>query len=577
MQFFSFLVTALASVFGSLHLFKSLKSKTVFLAILAGSTLSCASTVKWSGKLNDHAKDYMETFSKFRSEICVPKAESVFDTKLKSYRGAGYWIPELGDDVDTETIKSLLPEMEKKLEWIRSQKTLVQKSGMAKPGIVKHSKVLLKKLLALKKSELSVNEDEKKEARQKSLKLLDELKNEYASLVKELSYFTNYKFPVDHLRNRKAHEQVREKTDIESEKMANYAFLYRKILEDGTYLKDHSSSDVYFRTTLDTLHFELKEHDFYLTEDARYDLDFVLKKIEAELEKGQSVVIERLEEWEERTQKSYSFYQSLTLPENKLAGRQLIKEHNIAAEDLKAFVYKKQAEVYRFWLNQSELERAIFVLETILLNEVGGVDGDEALERMDVARVVMNRLDKPRYLAINKKEFIYSYLVDVTSENTIKNEKWLNALFKQGEFSFTYYYMAHVSKIFCPDMGPLAKKLRTKNVQIALQALKEENSNFKATRYFSRASMIGRIHMDSIWEDYVPYPERPGLLLDGQDRLLKKYNQGDYTYLYSFTDPENKIYQILEIDSVIYALNENNGLKLFYQYRNPHFFRYFSR
>jgi hypothetical protein len=341
------------------------------------------------------------------------------------------------------------------------------------------------------------------------------------------------------------------------------------------------------RTTIDTLHFELQQHGFYLSEDARYDMEFVLGKIESELSKGKARILERLAEWEDRTLRTRDFYKSLTLPENQvpaIAGdkrstpnRHLIREHNIATNRLKEFVYKKQAEVYKYWLNQPELTRAVFVIETILLNEVGSVDGEDALERMDVARVVMNRLDKPRYLAIGKKEFIYPYLQDVTSDFHINNEKWLNALFKQGEFSFTYYYMNGVAKIFCPDMAPSAKRLRKKNIEIALQVLKEPNTSFKTTRYFSRASMIGRIHMDSIWEDYIPYPERPGLLAPGQPKLLKAFKQGDYTYLYSFQDPAFELYQVVEIKGENYALGEKNGIQLFYHHRNPHYFRYFTK
>ena len=44
--------------------------------------------------------------------------------------------------------------------------------------------------------------------------------------------------------------------------------------------------------------------------------------------------------------------------------KELIKEHNRAAEELKKFVYTKQAEVYNYWLHQPELTRAVFVIET---------------------------------------------------------------------------------------------------------------------------------------------------------------------------------------------------------------------
>lgn len=537
--------------------------------------------------MDKHIKTYMKSFTDFRKSICVPKAEEMFDKYLLEYRGQGYWIPELNDDVDVESIKALLPQMEKKLAWIRSQKEQVIKKGIPKETVTNDMRKILKRLLELKKTELHPDDKKKLKARQESLRLLGELKKSYDALIKKVSFLTNFQYPVDHLKNRKVFDSFREKEDPESVKIANYTFLYRKLLEDGAYNKDRTGSDIYLRTTIDTLYFELAQHDFYLSEDARYDADFVLTRIESELSRGKNRIIERLEEWEERMKRTYEFYKSLTLPENQIptiAGdktstpnRRLIREHNIATERLKEFVYKKQAEVYKYWLNQPELTRAIFVIETILINEVGGVDGDDALERMDVARVVMNRLDKPKYLSIGKKEFIYPYLQKVTSEFHLKNEKWLNALFKQGEFSFTYYYMTGVAKIFCPDISPKAKKLRKKNVEIALQVLKEGQTDFKTTRYFSRASMIGRIHMDTIWEDYLPYPERPGLLASQQEKLLKAYNQDKYTYFYSFKDPNSDLYQVLEIDGRTYALGEKNGIKLFFEYRNPHYFRYFTK
>ncbi len=569
-------------------MFKNLRPSALALTLCLGSVSSCASSpIQWEGDLKKHAKSYMHAFDDFRKKICVPKAETLFDQYLLAYRGQGYWIPELEGDVDVETIRSLLPQMERKLSWIRTQRELVERKGIPLANVTKESRSLLGRLLALKKTELSPDEVQRTAARKESLKLLGDLLRSYEVLIKKVSFLSSFQYPVDHLKNRKVHDSYREKEDLESVKISNYTFLYRKLLEDGAYNKDRSGSDIYLRTTIDSLHFELAQHDFYLSEDARYDADFVLAKIESELGKGRARISERLEEWEERTQRTYDFYHSLTLPENQvpaIAGdrsstpnRQLIREHNRAADRLKDYVYTKQAEVYKHWLNQPELARAIFVLETILLNEVGGVDGEDALERMDVARVVMNRLDKPKYLAIGKKEFILPYLLKTNSAFAVQNERWLNALFKQGEFSFTYYYMGGVAKIFCPDMAPGARKLRQRNVEIALQVLKETPTSFKTTRYFSRASMIGRIHMDSIWEDYIPYPERPGLLASGQDRLLAEFQAGNYTYHYAFTDPEFSIYQVLEIGGRTYSLGERSGLKLFFEHRNPHYFRYFTK
>jgi hypothetical protein len=560
-------------------LLKNLLHSTWATLALLFSLSSCATSVKWEGDLSDHKKSYLEAFTKFRGKVCGPKTEATFEQYLKEYRGQGYWIPEFHDDVDVESIKSLLPEMEKKLSWIKGELEKVKKGTLPKESAsTKELRSLLAQLLTLKKTEYLTDEAKKMSARKESLKLLEKLTQEYKKLITtKVSFFSNYSFPVDHLKNRKVYDEYREKEDDNSVRIANYTFLYRKLLEDGAYNKDHTGSDIYLRTTLDTLFFELNEHDFYLTEDARFDLEFVLAKIESELSKGRPKLVERLTEWSERTQRTYEFYKSLTLPEHFATNKELIKEHNQATEKLKKFVYTKQAEVFDYWLGQPELMKAIFVLETILLNEVGGVDGDDALERMDVARVVANRLDKPKYLRIGKKEFIYPYLKEEVSADVLKKETWLNALFKQGEFSFTYYYMAGVPKIFCPDLAPSAKRLRERNVEISLQVLKEEPTSFKVTRYISRASMIGRIHMDSVWEDYVPYPERPGLLASGQESLTKKVKEGHYTYLYSFKDPAFVLFQVLEIDGKNYVVGETKGIRIFYYHRNPHYFKYFTK
>lgn len=529
----------------------------------------------------------MKSFKTFRRHVCVPKAEEKFDQYLRSYRGQGYWIPELKGDVDVATISALLPEMERKLHWIQSEKKKLEARALPNARITASLRTILKRLLELKKSELSDSEVEKTRSRKESLRLLTTLQLEFSHLMKRLSFLTDFAFPVDHLKNRKVHDQYRESEETNSVKVANYTFLYRKIVEDGAWNKEHTSSDIYLRTTLDTLAFELKNHGFYLSEDARYDLEYVLSKIDSELGKGKAKMLERLTEWEERSSKALEFYKSLTEPENQkeieIAGvkttpnRELIKEHNQAQEELKRYVYTKEAEVYKYWLNQPELTRAVFVIETILLNEVGGVDGEDALERMDVARVVMNRLDKPRYLSIGKNEFLYPYLRQVVSDHHLQSEKWLNALFKQGEFSFTYYYMSGVSKIFCPDLAPGAKRLRKQNVEIALRVLKEKDFPLKATRYFSRASMIGRIHMDTIWEDYTPVPERPGLLAPGQEKLRKAFESGDYTYLYSYTDQNDQRFLVVEIKGDTFAMAEEKGIKLFFRHRNPHYFRYFTK
>ena len=326
-------------------MFKNSSLRFLSFSFFLLSANSCASTsVKWEGDMKKHVASYTRQFDDFRKKICVPKAESIFDKNLLAYRGQGYWIPELNEDVDVESIKSLLPEMEHKLKWIKAQKALVMRRGIPDKSVILKTQNTLKKLLDLKKTELSVNEKEKTRARQQSLALLTRLQKNYEALIKKVSFLTNFQYPVDHLKNRKVYDSFRDKDDDASTRIANYSFLYRKLLEDGAYNKDHTGSDIYLRTTIDTLHFELMNHGFYLSEDARYDADFVLSKIESELSKGKARILERLTEWEGRAQRTLDFYRSLTLPENQVASikgdrsstpnRQLIKEHYKATNRL---------------------------------------------------------------------------------------------------------------------------------------------------------------------------------------------------------------------------------------------------
>lgn len=551
---------------------------TLSLILISLTSVSCATSIKWTGDLASHKEDYIKEYNKFRSQLCKKSDEKDFQDKLKAYRGTGYWIPEYQGEVDTHTISELLPEIELKLKWIKEQKeAMAKRKKLTAKGITDKLRKILSELLNLKKNELSSDEDLKKKSRTASLNLIDHLLREYKKVVTKVSFLSNYKFPMDHLKNRKIHDIYKDSEVPEDKKRANYAFFYRRIHEDGAYNKDHTSSDLYVRTTLDTVFFELQSHDFFLSEDARYDLEFVMDKIDSELGRGQDKLVERLTEWEKRTQEGYDFYSSLIKPENARKSRELVKNYMKASQDLKDFVYQKEAQVYKYWHSKNDLMKAIYVIETILLNEVGPVDGEDALERIDVSKVIMNRLDKPQYLYIGEKEFLYPYLIKQVSVKDIRRETWLNALFKQGEFSFSYYYIPGVVNIFCPDEAAGARRLRDQNIEIALRALKDEPESFTPTRYFSRASMVARIHMETIWDNYLAYPERAGLLSKNQESLRESFKQGQYLYLYSFKDPTSQSYQVLRIQNQTFAVKDTGGQQIFYNYRNPHLFRYFTK
>ena len=226
---------------------------------------------------------------------------------------------------------------------------------------------------------------------------------------------------------------------------------------------------------------------------------------------------------------------------------------------LKDYTLKQQSKVYQYWMKQSELMRSLYVLETILFSEVGDLDGRDALDRKDVAQVVLNRTTIPFFSSIAEKESFYPYInKDVTHEN-IQKSKWLNVLFKEGEFSFTYYFITGSVKIYCPDMSRRGKYLRRENLKLSLNILRNPNWNFLATRYFSRASMLGRIDMTQVWSDYIPIQERPGVLARSQNRLKKLYKRSKYRYLYSFNDPSDRDFDVLVRQNVKVFSGEDNA------------------
>jgi hypothetical protein len=254
----------------------------------------------------------------------------------------------------------------------------------------------------------------------------------------------------------------------------------------------------------------------------------------------------------------------------------VLEDRARALLNLKEFVLKKEADAYNYWTKKSELFQYLYAIETILYAEVGRIDAPDALERRDVAQVVVNRFSHSYYSEMLPTDALIEYL----PKDFKKNEnKWLNVLFKEGEFSFTYFYIPGNLHIYCPDMTKVGQFLRRENVRIALELLNKPRNNFSALRYFSRVSMFGRIEMDSLWEDYKPIGEVPGKLVKNPMKLSKLFKQDRYKYLYSFDSFENpekkKAYIAVEIQGKTYIVDSNNS-KLIYYYRNPHQFRYFA-
>jgi hypothetical protein len=303
-------------------------------------------------------------------------------------------------------------------------------------------------------------------------------------------------------------------------------------------------------------------------------LQFIIHNFKDLLHEGKKKQIARLEEWQKRTTRSINFYQDL-LALKKSNSDQMMLDRANALNNLKDFVLKNESNAYAFWSKQSELMQSLFVIETILYNEVGRADAPDALERKDVAQIVINRFENNKYNNLSSADAITSYLT-VNDKKNIAHNKWLNILFKEGEFSFTYFHIPGNFHIYCPDMSRNGQFYRRENARIAIELLNHPRKDFKAIRYFSRVSMFGRISMDSLWNDFTPLPEVPGKFVKNIKKIDSALQSGNARVLYKFSNKDlNKTFQVIEIKNKKYVVDLDNTKNIYY-YRSPHLFRYFE-
>lgn len=534
----------------------------------------------WSGNLYKKIRKYNQVHKKFFKQVCTPGTDFKYKKLLRKYRGQGNFLPLLGDDIDRNAIKKNLSHYQKKKKYIDGQlkKIKKQKRFPQFKFISKDIRANIDHLLLLKKKYHSEISNEKKlkyiQDSSRSLKLLVK---QYDNLVKQVYFLQSYNYPNDHLKNRFEYEKYKDSDEISFQKKANRIFFYRKIVEDGTYNSRHQRSDLYTRSTLDTLYYKVRKQENFISENVRYDLHWILRNIERFLKEGKKSFVTRLKDWRRKTVEAQDFYQDIIQQKNRKKAKALVKQRNEATIELKRYVYQKQADTYHFWQTQSKLNKSLFVLETILYNEVGTIDGKDALERRDVAQIVMNRYLDDFYSSIDKDQELAKFL---KQDINYDDERWLNTLFRVGEFSFTYHYISAVSKIFCPDMSRRGKSIRNTNLKISLKGLKDFKEEYKAMRYFSRVSMLGKIDMSSVWTDYKKVPEKPGYEITRRithRKLEKMYYTDKYQFLYNFKDNKGISYQVIKIRDDIYSMTWVRGRPRFYQYRDPHLFTYFEK
>lgn len=546
----------------------------IFFGMLLSFSSLAIPVIDWKGSRQKTIRNYLKVQKQFSNKICK-ESYRTYDKLHRDFRGTGYFVPVINEEnLDRETIEKNLYLIESKYQWITQQRDRLAKLNSTKGFSRKHKN--LKKIfndLVEVKHKYFLSSEKKDELILKGEKLVKLLHDRHNQLLDQASFIKPYGYPVNHFEMRKDYDFFKEVSDESGQKKKNGIYFRRQVFEDGAQNTNHTRSDRFFRAILNSMDYAFDEQTGIITEDFRYDYEYVLKSMKYYLKQSKRFHLRRLDEWRTRTKEHIDFYSKLLKEENNQYTNRILREKSKAKFELKNFTLKKLSETYQFWMKQSELHRALFSIETILFNEVGDIDGRDALERKDVTQVVINRTNIPFYRSIEEDDAIYPYLEHL-GNNTISKKLWLNVMFKEGEFSFTYFFIGGSKNIYCPDMSRRGRFIRNENLKIALNLLKKPNPEFNAIRYFSRSSMLGRINMANIWSDFRPLPMRLGKRLKKSKIYYKLYNRGKYDFLHPFEGGSGNTYYVLRIKKKPYVLDTQQ--KTFYTYRNPHYFTYFA-
>ncbi|MDD4973650.1 MAG: hypothetical protein PHY93_04830 [Bacteriovorax sp.] len=531
--------------------------------------------------------EYLKIQKEYSDESCKAGTESAFQELDKTYRGDGNFIPvSLDEKVDLKTIKNLIPLMIEKSLWIQSQIDFIKKIQDSKSLKFEMDRLEndVSLLLEAKKDYFFTKDKAKRDNIQANAGLqFQQMLKEIEQFKNQIPFLLSFKFPVNHLSLRTEYEKFKNQNNKEARLRANSIYLFRKIVQDGTYDENLIKSDAVIRSAFDTLYMSLNKESNrnFLTDNERVDFSYVIRNFDKLLSLKPDALIARYTEWKARNERTLGFYQDLVEGKKiKLSEDSRIKDVTSLLEErarslytLKDFVLSRESNTYDFWSRRSELMQSLFAIETILYSEVGRMDAPDALERRDVAQIVINRSENSTYNLLKSQDTITKFL---SPKIKIEENKWLNVLFKEGEFSFTYFYIPGNFHIYCPDMSRTGQFLRRENIRIALELLNKPRTNFTALRYFSRTGMFGRIEMDSLWNEFKALPEVPGKPVRNPRKIYGLFKRDQYKFLYDFTNEDlKKSFLVVELKGKTYVVDAKNTKQIYY-YRNPQQFKYFT-
>lgn len=524
--------------------------------------------------------EYVKRLQVLNKQTCSNKVRRDYLSLKKNYQKYGSYLPTLSlgkrRQVDDKAISENLPVLKSKLSWVsRERKKLVENRfhlrAIKKKRRQKISKIKkeMERLLRDKEKRVLAQTGPLKEPFKWNLSILRKL---YGGLLSELSFLQNFAYPVDHFKNRKDFDSWRRQwlqiQEIYKEKKKNSLFFRRKVYEDGAIVDGRS--DIYLRTALDTIEIKLQQDQ--LDRELVDDLFWVLEQINLFLGKGHNAYVKAFDLWQKKIEHQIDFYQSVL--RNESVDLELA-ERRRSQKKLRQFITDRHSEVFQKVALWPEVDRRLFVFDQILLLEVGRATVENYRERQDVARVVNLRKELSRYNGLKKNQSLYKSL---PTKIRSKNDPWLQLMFREGEFSFTHYFIPAVESTFCFDFYKTAKQTRMKNIFLVLNLFSSGlgDKKFKATRYFSRRSMIGKIAMDEMWSDYRRIGYQWGRQVRNTQNLISQIKKRQYLYIESYWKEDRRI-DILQINQRRYFVDRNQEKILFYNYRDPDLFSFFEK
>lgn len=515
-------------------------------------------------------KAYDRYHDRYSSRVCRPGTEEKFNKLYQDYLSYGFYIPTKNDgNVDVDTIKENLSLVKDKIRFIQSNIHFLENDYDASK-----SKVLLNRLefdlkeVAKTKTDFRFGPIEVNKKR--SLEAIEKLGRNFIALLDNVPFLLSFMFPVDYFELRYQYDDPKNREKLE---LKNKIYFIRKVVEDGAQEANAGRSDKFIRSLISTVYLRLKNQGHVFDDELYYDMGDVLDGLHKQLSYGKDKLISRQQEWLQRSAQILEFYQDIVRNYKKSPKKinDYLSKKKLALARLRDFVQTKQTQTYLYWMNRPETYRALFAVETILMNEVGRLDVDGDLERKEIVKIINKRTRMAEYSQPEDSSLLYKK-IKRKIKNKYKDYRWLNTLFKEGEFSFTYYFIHASVRTFCPEMTSAGKSLRRENIQIAIQEL-GSITDTDSIRYFSRASMLGRISMHKIWDGFLPIVEKPGLQIKEKQHLSQRVKRREFFWLYDFEFEDDKFWAI-EIDKKRYIYEE--GAELFYKYRNPYYFTYFK-